>query len=42
LATAVAVAGQQTGLQLINQIRGCEALLVTKEMNTIATDGFLI
>lgn len=42
LATAVMVSGRREGLQLINQIGHCEALLVTKELDTIATDGFLI
>lgn len=42
LATAVTVLGSEAGINLINQLAHTEAYLVTKELVTIATDGFLI
>jgi thiamine biosynthesis lipoprotein len=40
LATAVMVLGPQAGMGLIEQVPGCEALLVTKNMEIVHSAGF--
>ncbi|MFU8773917.1 MAG: FAD:protein FMN transferase, partial [Anaerolineales bacterium] len=41
LATSIMVLGVDKGLELANSLPDCEAMLITKDLKTLQTDGFL-